>query len=115
MKFEELSKKLRTTLELEDSAVGVKLIKVGEELPKFAEPAEPIAYCASIARARKGESVLLGKEKHGCPIGASNLGLISVPQKVASGEAHSSAGLLSSLTAASKTVSETCRNIVVNL
>ena len=106
MKFEELSKKLKTTLELEDSPVGVKLIKVGEELPQIAERGEPIPYCASIARARKGESVLLGKDKHGCPLGAANLGLINVPEKMASGEAHASAGLLSSPAAASKTVSE---------
>ena len=106
MKFEELSKKLKTTLELEDSPVGVKLIKVGEELPEITERAEPIPYCASIARARKGESVLLGKNKHGCPLGAANLGLINVPERMASGEAHASAGLLSSPAAASKTVSE---------
>jgi uncharacterized protein (DUF169 family) len=106
MKFEELSKKLKTTLELEDSPVGVKLIKVGEKLPEIAERAEPMPYCASIARARKGESVVLWKDKHGCPLGAANLGLISVPEKMASGEAHSSAGLLSAPAAASKTVSE---------
>jgi uncharacterized protein (DUF169 family) len=106
MKFEELSKKLRSTLELEDSPVGVKLIKVGEELPEIAERAETIPYCASVARARKGEVVLLGKDKHGCPLGAAILGLRNVPEKMASGEAHSSAGLSSSPAAASKTVSE---------
>jgi uncharacterized protein (DUF169 family) len=105
MKFEELSRKLKVTLELEDSPVGVKLIKLSEELPEIAEHAEPIPYCASVARARKGEAVLLGKDKHGCPLGAANLGLINVPEKMASGEAHSSAGLLSSPAAASKTVS----------
>lgn len=106
MKFDDLSKKLKKTLELEDSPVGVKLIKVGEELPEIAERAEPMPYCASVARARKGESVLLGKDKHGCPVGAANLGLINVPGKISSGEAHSSAGLLSSPAAASKTVAE---------
>ena len=106
MKFEELSKKLKTTLGLEDSPVGVKLIKVGEELPEIAERAEPIAYCASIYRARKGESILLGKDKHGCLLGAANLGLISVPEKIASGETHAGAGLLTSPAAASRTVGE---------
>jgi len=106
MKFEELSKKLKTTLKLEDSPVGVKLIKVGEGLPEIAERAKPIAYCVSIAYARKGESILLGKDKHGCLFGAANLGLISVPEKIASGETHAGAGLLSSPAAASKTVGE---------
>lgn len=106
MKFEELSKKLRDTLELKDSPVGVKLIKVGEELPKITETAEPIPYCASVARARKGETVLLGKNKHRCPLGAAILGLINVPKKIVSGEAHHSAGLFNSPFAASNAVSE---------
>jgi uncharacterized protein (DUF169 family) len=109
MKLEEISKKLKTTLELEDSPVGVKLFKVGEELPEIAGPAEPIPYCASIVRARKGESVLQGKDKHGCLLGAANLGLINVPEKISSGEAHSSMGLFSSAAAASKTISEVPR------
>jgi uncharacterized protein (DUF169 family) len=106
MKFEELSKKLRSTLKLEDSPVGVKLIKVGEELPEIAKLAKGIPYCESVARARKGEVVLLGKDKHGCPLGAAILGLRNFQEKMASGEAHFSARLSSSPVAASKTVSE---------
>lgn len=106
MKFGELSTKLKSTLELEDSPVGVKLIQVGEKLPEVAGSAEHIPYCASVARARNGESVLLGKDKHGCPLGAAILGLTNIPAKMASGEAHYGAGLLSSAAAASKTVSE---------
>jgi uncharacterized protein (DUF169 family) len=63
-------------------------------------------YCASVVRARKGESVLLGKDKHGCQLGAAILGLINLPGKISSGEVHSSSGLLSSPAAASKTISE---------
>ena len=106
MEFEELSKKLKRTLRLEDSPVGVRLIKVGQKLPEIAERAERIPYCTSVARARKGESVLLGVDQHACALGAAILGLINVPAKMASGEAHSGAGLLSSPAAASKTVSE---------
>jgi len=106
MKFEEYSKKLIKSLNLADFPIGVKLIKITEELPNMVESGEPMAYCASVARARKGESVLLGKEKHGCLLGAAILGLINVPAKISSGEAHSSAGLLSSPAAASKTISE---------
>lgn len=106
MKFEELSTKLKKTLVLEDSPVGVKLIKVGKEMPEIAECAERMPYCGSVARARKGESVLLGKDKHGCALGAAILGLANIPEKISSGEAHSSAGLLSSPAAASKTIRE---------
>jgi uncharacterized protein (DUF169 family) len=106
MKLEEISKKLKDTLVLVDSPVGVKLIKVGEELPDFAERAETMAYCASVACARKGESVLLGKDKHGCALGAAILGLTNMPAKISSGEVHSGSGLLASPAAASKTINE---------
>jgi uncharacterized protein (DUF169 family) len=102
----ELSEKLKSILELEDSPVGVKLIKANEKLPNIAEPEKSMPYCASIAQARKGEIILLGKDKLGCMLGAANLGLIAVPKKIASGEAHASMGLFKSTDAASKTISE---------
>jgi uncharacterized protein (DUF169 family) len=102
----ELSEKLKLIMELEDSPVGIKLIKASEELPNIAEPEKPISYCAAIAQARKGEVIFLKKDKHGCMLGAANLGLITVPQKIASGETHASIGLFKSTDAASKTISE---------
>jgi len=109
MRFSELSERLKIALELEDSPVGVKLIKVDEKLPNIAEPEKPIPYCASIMQARKGEIILLGKDKHGCKLGAANLGLTEVPEMIASGKAHASMGLFKSTDAASKTVSEVPR------
>lgn len=106
MRYSELSEKLKLILELEDSPVGIKLIKASEELPNIAEPEKPIPYCAAIAKARKGEIILLRKDKHGCMLGAANLGLIAVPQKIASGETHASIGLFKSTDAASKTINE---------
>ena len=105
MTLEEISKKLTATLELGDSPVGVKLIKVGEELPEIAEPANPTAYCGSIASARQGESVLQRKDKHGCPRGGSNSRFNEGPRKdTSSGEAHTKLRLFSSPAAASKTI-----------
>jgi uncharacterized protein (DUF169 family) len=102
----ELSEKLKFILELEDSPVGIKLFKASEELPNITEPEKPIPYCAAVARARKGEILLLRKDKHGCMLGAANLGLIAVPQRIASGETHANIGLFKSTEAASKTISE---------
>jgi uncharacterized protein (DUF169 family) len=105
MMYSELSEKLKTILKLENSPVGVKLIKIGEKLPSIAEPENPISYCASVARARKGETILLGKDKHVCKLGAANLGLIAVPEMIASGKAH--VGIIfNSTDAASKTISQ---------
>jgi uncharacterized protein (DUF169 family) len=106
MKLSELSERLKKTLEFEGSPVGVKLIKVGEKLPSISEPEKPMPYCASIAEARKGEIIFLGKDKHQCKLGAAYLGLISVPEMIASGKAHTGMGLFNSTDAASKTVSE---------
>jgi len=109
VRFSELSERLKTVLELEDSPVGVKLIKVGEKLPSIAEPEKPMPYCASIAQARKGETILLGKDKHGCKLGAANFGLIAVPEMIASGKAHAGMGLFKSTDAASRTISQVPR------
>lgn len=106
MQLSELSERLKKTLEFEGFPVGVKLIKVGEKLPSISEPEKPMPYCASIAEARKGKIILLGKDKHECKLGATNLGLISVPEMIASGKAHTGMGLFKSTDAASKTVSE---------
>lgn len=106
MRLQKISVRLKTALEIEDSPVGVKLIKTGEKAPAIAEPEEAMPYCASIARARKGETVLLGKDKHGCKLGAAILGLIAVPEMIASGKAHVGMGLFKSADAASKTISE---------
>jgi uncharacterized protein (DUF169 family) len=107
--FSELSERLKTVLELEGSPVGVKLIKVGEKLPSIAESEKPMPYCASIAQARKGKTILLGKDKFNCKLGAANLGLIAVPEMIASGKAHASMGLFKSTDAASKTISQVPR------
>lgn len=82
----------------------MKLIKVGEKLPNIAEPEKAMPYCASIVRARRGETVLLGKDKHECKLGAANLGLIAVPEMISSGKAHAS--MFKTLEAASITVSK---------
>jgi uncharacterized protein (DUF169 family) len=105
MRFSELSERLKSVLKLEDSPVGVKLIKVGEKLPNIAEPEKPISYCASVARARKGETVLMGKDKHVCKLGAANLGLIALPETIASGKSHTGI-IFKSTDAAIKTISQ---------
>ena len=104
-RYSELSERLKAVLKLENSPVGVKLIKVGEKLPSIAEPENLISYCASVARARKGETILLGKDKHVCKLGAANLGLIAVPEMIASGKAHAGK-IFKSTDAASKTISQ---------
>jgi uncharacterized protein (DUF169 family) len=106
MNFDELSSKLRKTLVLEDSPVGVKLIRVGEDLSEIAEQAQPMQYCASVLRARKGETVILGKDNHACILGGAVLGIINIPDKISSGEPHFKTGLFSSPAAASKTITE---------
>jgi uncharacterized protein (DUF169 family) len=105
MTFKELSERLKAALHLEDSPVGVKLIKVGEKLPSITEPEMPMTYCAAIMQARKGETILLVKDKQTCKLGAANLGFTKVPEVISSGKAHAGMGLFGSTDAASKMVS----------
>ncbi len=89
-----LSKKMVDILGLKHEPVAVTLIKRGQAPPVgYSESKSNIRHCQSIMRARKGESLWIPAAKHACPAGASALGMIPTPEKVASGEFHCNLGL----------------------
>ncbi|WP_370571713.1 DUF169 domain-containing protein [Methanomethylovorans sp.] len=107
MKNVELSEKLVKILNLRYEPVAVKLIKKGQHLPEgFIEPANNIRHCQSIMRARKGESFIIPAEKHACVVGASSLGLVTMPPKVKAGEFHANIGLFECADAAANMISQ---------
>jgi uncharacterized protein (DUF169 family) len=57
-------------------------------------------------RARKGEMLVVQADKQACPVGASSLGLVPTPEKVASGEFHYNMGMYSSQEAAKQTIEQ---------
>jgi len=97
VKHEELAAKLKTILGLESEPVAVTLIRDQMDIPEgYSLPEKNISHCQSIMRAKKGEMLYLPAEKHGCPVGASSLGLLPIPDKVASGEFHYNIGMFES-------------------
>lgn len=103
--YVECSKKLMRILGLKYEPVAVTLIKRGQPLPiGYPEPEKSIRHCQSVMRARKGECLLLPANKHACPVGASALGLMPVPEKVASGTFHYGLGMYESEEAAKHTM-----------
>lgn len=102
----EMSKKLVEILGLRTEPAAVTLIKKGQPLPEgYHEPETPIRHCQSIMRARKGEMLVVPAAKQACPVGASALGLVPLPEKVRAGEFHHNMGMYETPEAAANTIS----------
>ncbi len=102
---EEASKKLVDALGLKHEPVAISLLRKGQHAPEgYREPESNIRHCQSIMRARKGEMLVVPASKHACPVGGSALGLMPVPEKVASGEFHYNMGMYESPQAAKTTL-----------
>jgi uncharacterized protein (DUF169 family) len=101
------SRKLVEALGLKHEPVAITLIKKGQELPEgYARPDKPIRHCQAIMRARHGESLVVQADKQACPVGASSLGLVAVPEKVSSGEFHYNMGMYGNQDAAKETIEQ---------
>jgi uncharacterized protein (DUF169 family) len=103
----EESKKLIEALGLKSEPVAINLIKKGQALPAgYAIPDKPLRHCQAIMRARHGEMLVSTADKEACPVGASSLGMVPVPDKVQSGEFHFGMGMYSSPEAAKNTIEQ---------
>ncbi len=87
MNLEEMSGVLKSSLELRDNVVGVRLFKSESEIPKeLGSMEKPIHYCSMVQGARReGKSFLARPDQHACKGGASGLGLVACPENIASG------------------------------
>ncbi|HNX47513.1 MAG TPA: DUF169 domain-containing protein [Methanomassiliicoccales archaeon] len=100
-----MARDLKETLGLKHEPVAITLIKKGHALPSDYPVTEtPVRHCGTIMRARKGEKLLVTPEKEACPVGASALGMVPVPEKVASGEFHANMGMFKDPAAAKQTL-----------
>jgi uncharacterized protein (DUF169 family) len=103
--YEELSKKMIDILGLKTEPVAVTLIKKDQPIPEgYTVTGTPLRHCQSIMRARKGEMLVIPADKQACPVGASALGMVPLPDKVRSGEFHYNMGMYESSNSASKTI-----------
>jgi len=83
------AKSFKDILELRYEPVAVKLVKENENFPAgFEIPDKQLSYCQSVMQARHGGRFMMPPEAHVCNVGASVLGMMPVPEKVASGEFH---------------------------
>jgi len=100
-----MARDLKETLGLKHEPVAITLIKKGDALPADYPVTEtPVRHCGTVMRARKGEKLLVVPEKEACPVGASALGMVPVPEKVASGEFHHNMGMYRDPAAAKRTL-----------
>lgn len=105
--YEELASKLKAILGVDCEPVAVTLLKSQTEIPDgYSVPEKSISHCQSIMRARNGEMLYVPADKHGCPVGASSLGLLPIPDKVASGEFHHNIGMFETPAAAKGMIDE---------
>lgn len=85
--------------------MAITLIKKGSAMPADYPVTEtPVRHCGTIMRARKGEKLLVPADKEACPVGASALGMVPVPEKVASSEFHHNMGMYKDPAAAKATL-----------
>ena len=85
----EAAKAFREILELRHEPVAVKLVRENENFPEgYGIPDKQLSYCQSVMQARHGSKFMMPLDAHMCNVGASVLGMMPVPEKVASGEFH---------------------------
>ncbi|MDR0334550.1 MAG: DUF169 domain-containing protein [Methanomassiliicoccaceae archaeon] len=85
----EAAKAFKEILELRHEPVAVKLVKESENFPEgYPIPEKQLSYCQSVMQARHGNSFMMPTDSHVCNVGASSLGMMPRPEKVASGEFH---------------------------
>jgi len=99
------SDEMKRILELRYEPVAITLIKEGEALPSdYTVPETSIRHCGAIMKARTGEKLLIPTFKQACPVGASALGMVPTPPKVASGEFQHNMGMYKTPEAAKHTI-----------
>ncbi len=95
------AERLKTILMLRHEPVAVKLIKKGEAFPEgYNLPDKQLSHCQAIMGAKNGNSYKMPTDMEGCNVGASCLGMLKTPEKVANGEFHANMGIHESPAAA---------------
>jgi uncharacterized protein (DUF169 family) len=78
--FQEISKILKESVELEYEPVGLKFYQT---IPTNGfKSAEDHRLCQLVMRARKGESLILAKDEVSCPAAAAALGFKPLPKNL---------------------------------
>lgn len=85
MDYRDLSQRLKGLLNLEEEAVGLKLLSDNSSVSGYLSD-KRYTFCQFIMRAREGNKLLATADNIACANGASALGFLPVPDKLLSGE-----------------------------
>jgi uncharacterized protein (DUF169 family) len=90
MDLVEMSDVLKKSLGLTGEPVGIALFKDQKDIPPGLKMIEkPISYCRMVMDARGiGAVSLAGPQQHDCKGGASGIGLVQIPENIASGSLY---------------------------
>ena len=103
----EAAKAFKDILELRHEPVAVKLVKENENFPSgYSIPEKQMSYCQSVMQARHGGKFMMPLDAHLCNVGASSLGMMPRPEKVASGEFHFGQKMHDNIDAVKKMIDE---------
>ncbi|NLI73869.1 MAG: DUF169 domain-containing protein [Euryarchaeota archaeon] len=103
--YAKCSQKIVEILGLKYEPVAITLIHKDQPIPEgYTEPEKNVRHCQSIMRARRGEALSVPANKHACAVGASALGLMPLPDKIASGQFHFNLDMYGSEEAAKHTM-----------
>ncbi|MDR0888233.1 MAG: DUF169 domain-containing protein [Candidatus Methanoplasma sp.] len=103
-KNSEYAEKIKSILGLRAEPVAIRLIREGETAPVQWETQDQMSHCQAFFRARAGEKLNIPMSNQSCHVGASALGMVETPEKVASGEFHANVGIHDSVDAAGKMI-----------
>ena len=99
--------KMKEYLKLRYEPVAIKLVRKGEAYPgDFSEPEKQMSHCQAVFGAKNGMCLKMTLDAQGCNVGASCLGMLKTPEKVANGEFHAGVGIHDSPAAAAKMIEE---------
>jgi len=85
-KLKSKSEKIKETLKLGSSLVGVKFIFSEKDIPKGVEKLNGYRYCQALMKARHGAHVLLDAEGIACPAAAAAFGFKPLPEPLKNGK-----------------------------
>lgn len=83
--YKALSERLKSVLEMENEAVGIKLLNDNNSVIGYNQE-NKYTFCQFIMKAREGNKLLATADNIACANGASALGFIPVPEKLMNGE-----------------------------
>ena len=101
----EICGKMMKILDLKYRPVSVKLVREGVAPPDgLARPQSRLSYCQAVVEASRGSSYFVTLRDCACADGASALGLMRLPDKIASGEVYQAIGNFLSREAAKRAI-----------